>query len=107
LKNYFTLSGKFNKTKLKNKKKYLLQYLNSLKYKFILNKNLNINNKFFGLRFYFFKNYGINAIKQQLDIFNFNSFLNINKSMQKFIYFFKKSSIYISKALNFYFIKGS
>jgi hypothetical protein len=107
LKNYFTLSGKFNKNKLKNKKKNLLQYLNSLKYKFILNKNLNINNKFFGLRFYFFKNYGINAIKEQLDIFNFNSYLNINKSMQKFIYFFKKCSIYLSKALNFYFIKGS
>jgi hypothetical protein len=81
--------------------------LKYLKYKLILNKNLNINNRFFGLRFYFFKNYGINATKEQLDLFNSNIFLNIYKSMQKFIFFFKKGSIYLSKALNFYFIKGS
>lgn len=98
--------GKINLSKIYKRKKNLYDVKKSLNED--LSYKFNINNIFYGLRFYFSKNFGLNKAKEQVDLYEPDNFIKKTYfDFKKLIYFYKKSFVFLSKILNYYFIKCS
>jgi hypothetical protein len=67
----------------------------------------NINNLYYGLRFYFSRNSGLNVSKEQVDLYEPDNIVFSSQDLKKLIYYYRKSFIFLSKTLNYYFIKCS
>lgn len=103
--NYITKEGNINKNEIVNEQKK----------KDNLAQNLKLNIKYkvpynliwtYGLDFFFSKNYGLNSFKEQVDLYEDKeeySTFNLNDYLFKH----RKSSIYLSKIINYYIIKAS
>ena len=102
---YLNRYGKVNLKKVSQRKNYLYDIKKSiqedLKFKF------NINNLFYGLRFYFAKNSGLNVSKEQVDLYEPDNIKISSSYLKRLMYFYRKGFIFLSKTLNYYFIKCS
>ena len=104
--NYMNKTGKLDFKKIYKRKINLYDVKKSLKED--LSFKFNINNLFFGLRFYFSKNFGLNKAKEQVDLYEPDTFIKKTYyEFRKLIYFYKKSFVFLSKTLNYYFVKCS
>ena len=103
--NYIDENGYFNKKKVLRQKKKVFDVLKNIKED--LTFKVKFDNWFYSLRFYFSKNAGLDNHKEQVDLYDPNYIEKLKYPLERLFFFFSKTSVFLSKTLNYYIIKSS